>query len=133
MKLFFILIITIAISYLAAEICHHTIIYQHNTFWDIIHIIFNYKYAELRVAICTCQISNPLPSPCSLVGSVYDLRKRGRWFDPRLGQYSFRGFMIDTTTGFIPLSPLSVTVSTMVMWESSLWLRKNIVRSNSKN
>ena len=29
---------------------------------------------------------------------------------------------------FIPLSPLSV-VSTMVMWESSQWLGKNIVQS----
>ena len=40
------------------------------------------------------------------------------WFDPRLGQYSFRGLMIVIATGFIPLSPLSV-VSKMVMWESS--------------
>ena len=31
-------------------------------------------------------------------------------------------------TGFIPLSLLSV-VSTMVMWESSQWLGKNIVQS----
>ena len=35
--------------------------------------------------------------------------------------------MIVTATGFIPLSSLSV-VSTMVMWESSQWLGKNIVR-----
>ena len=47
---------------------------------------------------------------------------------PRLGQYSFPGLMIVIVTGFIPLSPLSV-VSTMVMvmWESSQWFGKNIV------
>ena len=64
----------------------------------------------------------------SLVNSVADLRTGGRWFDPRIGQYSFRGLMIIIWTGFIPLSPLSV-VSTMVMWESSQWPGKNIVRS----
>ena len=52
----------------------------------------------------------------------------GRWFDPQLGQYSFRGLMIAIATGFIPLSPLSV-VLTMVMWESSQWLGKNILWS----
>ena len=41
---------------------------------------------------------------------------------------TFRGLMIVTVTGFIPLSPLSV-VSTMDMWESSQWLGKNIVQS----
>ena len=66
--------------------------------------------------------------PHSSVGSVEDLRTGGRWYDPRLGQYSFRGLIIVIATGFIPLSPLSV-VSTMVMWESSQWLGRNIVRS----
>ena len=66
--------------------------------------------------------------PHSTVGSVTDLRNRGRWFDPRLGQYSVQGLMMVIATGFTPLSPLSV-VSTMVMWESSQWLGKNIVRS----
>ena len=66
--------------------------------------------------------------PHSSVGSVQDLRTRGRWFDPRLGQYSFRGLMIVIATVVIPLSPLSI-VLTMVMWESSQWLGKNIVRS----
>ena len=66
--------------------------------------------------------------PHSSVGSVADLRTGGRWFNPRLDQYSFRGLMIVIATGFIPLSPLSV-VSTMVMWESNQWLGKNIVRS----
>ena len=55
------------------------------------------------------------------VGSAQDLRTRGRWSDPRLGQYSFRGLMIVIATRFIPLSPLSI-VSTMVMWENSRWL-----------
>ena len=66
--------------------------------------------------------------PHSSVGSVVDLKIGGRWVDPRLGQYSFRRLMIVVATGFIPLSPLSV-VSTMVMWESSQWLGKNIRRS----
>ena len=30
----------------------------------------------------------------SPVGSVVDLKTGGHWFDPRLGQYSFRGLMI---------------------------------------
>ena len=64
----------------------------------------------------------------SSVGSVADLRIGDLWFDPRLAQYSFQGLMIVIATGFIPLSPLSV-VSTMVKWESSQWLGKNIVRS----
>ena len=44
--------------------------------------------------------------------------------------------MILIATGFIPFSVLSV-VSTMVMWESSQWLGKNIkqhtVKKNSQN
>ena len=66
------------------------------------------------------------------LGSVQDLRTGSRWFNPRLGQYSFRGLMIVVVTGFIPLSPLSI-VSTMVMWESSLCSgpEKSIVRGNS--
>ena len=66
--------------------------------------------------------------PHSSVDSVVDLRTGGRWFDPRLGQYSFQGLRIVFATGFIPLSPLSV-VSTMVLWESSQWPGVNIMRS----
>ena len=44
---------------------------------------------------------------CS-VESVANLRTEDRWFDPRLGQYSFLGLMMVIATGFIPLSPLSV-------------------------
>ena len=64
----------------------------------------------------------------SSIGKEADLRAGGRGFDPRFSQYSFRDLMIVIATGFIPLSPLSV-VSTMVMWESSQLLEKNIVRS----
>ena len=46
--------------------------------------------------------------PLKLVGSAQDFRTGGRWFDPRLGQYSFRGLMKVTATGFILLSPLSM-------------------------
>ena len=45
-----------------------------------------------------------LSSPHSSVGSVADLRTGGRWFDPRVSQYSFRGLMRVIATGFIPLS-----------------------------
>ena len=69
--------------------------------------------------------------PHSSVGSVQDLRRGGRWFDPWLGQYYFRGLMIVTATGVIPLSRLSI-VLTMVIWESSQWLGRNIVRSTVK-
>ena len=62
----------------------------------------------------------------SSVGSIADLRTGGGWFDPPLGQYSFRGLMIEIVTGFIPISQLSI-VSTMVTWESSQWLGKSIV------
>ena len=65
--------------------------------------------------------------PHSSVGSVMELRT-GRWFDPWLSQYSFQGLTIVIATGFIPLSLLSV-VLTMVMWERSQWLGKNIVRN----
>ena len=58
-----------------------------------------------------------LAEPHSSVGSVADSKTGGRWFDSRLGQYSFRGF--------IPLSPPSV-VSTTVRWESSQWLGKKL-------
>ena len=66
--------------------------------------------------------------PHSLVRSIVDLRTGGGWFDYRLVQYSLRGLMIVIATWFIPLSPLSV-ISTIVMWESSQWLGKNIVLS----
>ena len=84
------------------------------------------------------------PSPIVQLVSVQDLRTGGRWydspapsiffpriadrwFDPQLGQYSFRGLLIVIATGFISLPPLSI-VSTMLMWESSQWLGENIVR-----
>ena len=59
------------------------------------------------------------PDPGSLVGGG------SRKFDSRLCQYSFPGLIIDTATGFIPISPLSI-IFTMVMRESSQWLGKNI-------
>ena len=38
-----------------------------------------------------------MAEPHSSIGRVADLRTRGLWFDPLLGQYSFRGLMIVTT------------------------------------
>ena len=40
--------------------------------------------------------------PHGSAGSIAVLRTGGCWFDPQLGQYSFRGLMIVTVTGFIP-------------------------------
>ena len=62
--------------------------------------------------------------PHRSVNSVQGLRPGGRWFDPRLGHYSFRGYMIVSATGFIP-----VIVSTMLMWKSGQWLGRTIVKS----
>ena len=66
--------------------------------------------------------------PYSSVDGVADLRTGGRWFDLRLGKYSFQGLIMVNATGFVPPSPQSVVLA-MVMWESSLWLGKDIVRS----
>ena len=82
-----------------------------------------YQYSQTRALPPQAEAE-----PHSSVGSVADLRTRDRWFDPRFGKYSFRELMIVVATGVIPLSPLSV-VLTMVMWENSQWLGKNIVRS----
>ena len=69
-----------------------------------------------------------MPGPRSSVGAIADLRTGGHWFDPWLGQYSFLGLMKIIATEFIPLSQLSI-VLTVVMWESSQWLGKNIMQS----
>ena len=68
--------------------------------------------------------------PHSSFGSVQDLRTRDRWFDPRLGQYSFRELTIFITTGFIPLQrcPLFRQVGKQpVVWEeyyAEYWLKE---------
>ena len=71
-------------------------------------------------------IQRAVPSPVAH-SVVFAHLRTGHWFDPWLSQYSFPGLMIVIATGFIPLSTLSVGL-TMVMWESSQWLGKNIVR-----
>ena len=60
---------------------------------------------------------SPGTEPHGVVGSVPDLRAVGRWFNPRLGQFSFPGLIIVNATRIIPLSKLCF-VSLMVMWES---------------
>ena len=64
--------------------------------------IFSYVYTE----------------PHSSIGSVTNLRTGGRWFNPRLDQYSFRGLMIVTATGFNLLSTCPL-----------FWLETNIERT----
>ena len=90
-----------------------------------VRVAFNGKILLTLYQTTKCWVE-----PHSSVGSVADMRMGGRWFNPHLVQYSFRGLMIIIATGFIPLSPLSV-VLTMVIWESSQWLGKNIVWSIS--
>ena len=98
-------------------------------------MLFTLSKANFMFWVALIVASNALNldnvEPHSSVGSIVDLRTGGRWFDPWLGQYSFQGLMMVIATGFIPLSLLSV-VSTMVLWESSQWLGKNIVRSTGK-
>ena len=54
------------------------------------------------------------PEPHSSASNVEYLKTGGR-FDPRLGQYSFQGFMMVIATGFIPISPMSFVSTIMVM------------------
>ena len=60
----------------------------------------------------------------SSVGYVQDLRTGVADSIP----CSFKEKIIVIATGFIPLLPLFI-VFTMIKWESSQWLGKNIVRS----
>ena len=46
--------------------------------------------------------------PLTSVGNAHDLSPGGRWFDPGLGLYFFRGFMIVIAIGSVLLSPLSI-------------------------
>ena len=55
--------------------------------------IDGYKFRHLQQLIHACA------THLILVGSVTGLRTGGHWFDPRLGQYSFRGLMIVIATG----------------------------------
>ena len=64
----------------------------------------------------------------SSAGIIEDLGSGGRWFVPRLDQYSFQELMIFIAPRFIHPSTLSI-ISTTVMWESIQWLGQNIVRS----
>ena len=72
-------------------------------------------------------LTENVPSPRSSVGSTEHLRTGCRWFEPPARPLFFPEF--DDSPGLIHLAPLSI-VSTMVMWKSSLWVGKNIVRSS---
>ena len=74
---------------------------------------FSLVHNRLSVNFDTWYLSSLLTftaDPNSSVCSVVDLRTGGRWFDPQLCQYSFRGLIV-IVTGFVPFS----LVSTMVM------------------
>ena len=113
--------------------------FSHNVFYSIWHLFLILKgvglYWNQPVCLSIClSVYEVLLRPRSSVALDF------RSFDPQLGQHAFRGLMIVIVTGFIPLSLLSTVstgfipleslpvVSTMVMWENSQWLGKNIVR-----
>ena len=47
------------------------------------------------------QIQENVAEPNSSVDSIADLRTGGSWFDPRVGQYIFRGLMIVIAKRFL--------------------------------
>ena len=71
--------------------------------------------------IAQCYLSMLLPRPIahSVAYKILFLRI----VCSRLGQYSFRGLIIVTATGFISFWQLSIFPTT-VMWENSQWLRE---------
>ena len=72
-------------------------------------------------------------NPFSEQSIVFTTQKKKKKRLEDILKKSVRGLMIFIATGFIPLSPLSLSiVSTMVIWESSQWLGKNIVQSTGK-
>ena len=73
----------------------------------------------------SCILNKDIKQIKAELHSYHDLRTEGHWFNPRLGQHSFRELKIVNVTGLIPLLPLSI-VSKMVIWESKLG--KNIVK-----
>ena len=56
----------------------------------VIQLLTQFFFQKPLTSFLTCT------EPHSSVGSIADLRTGGRWFDPLLGQYSFRGLMIAT-------------------------------------
>ena len=91
---------------------------------DDIKIYYTGKFQDFTARYIINYIYGP--TTCSLVGGEHDWRTGLRWFDPWLGQYSFRELVIVIATGLIPLSLTSI-VSTMVMLESSQWLGKKFM------
>ena len=79
------------------------------------NIISVYVHAFVRICLDQKFCIKGLAEPYSRVDSVQDLRRGGRWFDPPLGQYSFRGLM--------------VVIATVVMWESSQYWEKEFRES----
>ena len=77
--------------------------------------VINYRLAGL----VSCRT---VPSPIAQSG----LENMGSLVRFPARQYSFRGFMRVNATGFIPLSPLALTID---MWKSSQWLGNYTVRT----
>ena len=76
------------------------------------HMIPDFKYLGKDALWKQCRKRRKCWSPAFSFSHI--MRTRGRWFNPRLGQYSIWGLMIVIATGLIPLSLLSV-VSTMAI------------------
>ena len=71
-------------------------------FWST-HLKFTHAPCCSKMGFYCISVCDPRPIAQS-VPCVLDLTIGGRWFDPRIGQYSFRGLMIVIATGFILLS-----------------------------
>ena len=67
-----------------------------------VYVNYTSKYLYLQVF---CLFDKIPPNQCSEVSSIQNLRKRGRWFNPWLGKYSFRELMIFIVTRLISLAP----------------------------
>ena len=85
----------------------------------IIIVACELTYTFLKFLSCAAIFAEPH----SRVSGVADLKTGGRWFDPRLGQYSCQRLMVVIATGLIPPSPLPV-VATMVYGQAASGLER---------
>ena len=81
---------------------------------------FNPQTDNLLFNLFCAQYADPYIS----IGSISDLTTGGRWFDTRLGQYSFRGLMIVTGTRFIPLITVCCFDTGYVEYCAEYWLKE---------
>ena len=73
---------------------------------EILIISISYFFHDDSLGCLVMIIKTSSTEPHSSVCSVADLRTGGRWFDPRLGQYSLRGLMLVIATFLSHRCPL---------------------------